>query len=169
MKNAFQPGLLRKGFTLIELMVTVSVVAILSFIAISSYQFVMAKGDRATAISDIVEITQGLERYFSFNRTFSNDFSDISMASAAAYNINDAQGLYTYYIILPGTTITPGTSTAAAIPTSQTNGLSYTVYAEPNARNRDQWTIAINDLGFKYHFASALSAETDKKAKDGWP
>ncbi len=169
MKNAFQPGLLSKGFTLIELIVVVAIVGILSAIATSSYQSAMARGDRATAISDIVEITQALERYFSFNRTFSNDFSDISMANAAAYNINDVQGLYTYYIILPGTTITPGTSTAEAIPTAQTNGLSYTVYAQPTAINRDEWTIAINDLGFKYYFASALSLETDKKAKDGWP
>ncbi len=169
MKNASYPGLLSRGFTLIELMVVVAIVGILSAIATSSYQYVMAKGDRATAISDIIEITQALERYFSFNRTFSNDFSDISMANAAAFNINDAQGLYTYYIVLPRAAITPGTSTAEAIPTAQTNGLSYTVYAQPTARNRDKWAIAINDLGFKFYFPSALSLETDKKAKDGWP
>jgi len=168
--SSFQPKcFVRYGFTLVELMVTVAVVSLLSTIALSSYTSVMAKSDRAAAISDIVEITQSLERYFSFNRTYTNDFSALSMAPSTAYTLIDKQSLYTYYIITPGTAITPGTSTVASKPSAETEGLSYTVYAEPRSKNRDHWTISINELGFKFHFNTLTASGTDKTATKGWP
>lgn len=167
-----QPNIFRAGFTLIELMVTVAIVAILGTIATSTYQSVMAKGDRATAISDIVEIAQALERYYSFNRTYTNDFVNIAMASSTDATIEDAQALYTYHIVIPGTDITVGTTTAAAAQSviNDNNAyLSYTIYAVPNAKNRDKWILSFNELGFKYYFASASSTVSDKTAIDGWP
>jgi type IV pilus assembly protein PilE len=146
------------GFTLIELMVTVSMVAILGVIAISSYQSVMAKGDRTTAISDIVEITQALERYFSFNLTYTNDFEKISMASSSSFASNDANSLYTYYVAIPGTT------TVDSVPQANRNGLSYTIYAKPTSKNRDKWTLSLNDFGLKNHYASNSTT-----ILGGWP
>ncbi len=148
----------KAGFTLIELMVTVSMVAILGVIAISSYQSVMAKGDRATAISDIVEITQALERYFSFNLTYTNDFKKISMASSSSFAIIDANSLYTYYIAIPGTI------TVDSVPQANSNGLSYTIYAKPTSKNRDKWTLSLNEFGLKNHYASNSTTIIG-----GWP
>ena len=166
------PKTISRGFSLIELMVTVSVVAILGALATTSDQSVMAKGDRATAISDIVEIAQSLERYYSFNRTYTNDFTNIAMSSASDATIEDAQGLYTYHVVIPGTAITIGTTNAAAaqaVINDNNSYLSYTIYAVPNAKNRDKWILSFNELGFKYHFASAASPVSDKTAVDGWP
>lgn len=155
-----QASLRRAGFTLIELMITVAIVAILATIATASYQSVMAKSDRATAISDIVEITQSLERYYSFNRTYTNDFGEIAMASDAVFadTVTDAAGLYDYYIGIPGTTA------IGSVPQAATNGLSYTIYAKPTSRNRDTWTLSYNELGFKTHYASGSTTVID-----GWP
>lgn len=148
----------RTGFTLIELMVTVSVVALLGVIATSSYQTVMAKGDRATAVSDVIEITQALERYFSFNRTYSNNFADIAMANSASFTITDSSLLYNYYIAIPGNTA------INSVPQGAKNGLSYTIYAKPTASNRDNWSLAIDQLGFKSRYASGSTTKVD-----GWP
>lgn len=150
--------LYRAGFTLIELMVTVSVVALLGILAISSYQTVMAKGDRATAVSDIVEITQALERYFSFNRTYTNNFADLRMADSAAYTIKDGKLLYDYYIAIPAST---GVND---VPQGAKNDLSYTVYAKPTSNNRDIWVLALDQLGYKSHYATDSTTQ-----KDGWP
>jgi len=58
------------GFTLIELMVVVAVVAILASIAIPSYQEQVRKSRRAQAKADLVEYMQGAERFFTVNNTY---------------------------------------------------------------------------------------------------
>lgn len=59
-----------KGFTLIELMIVVAVVAILAAIALPSYQEQVRKSRRAQARADLAEIVQGLERSFTVNRGY---------------------------------------------------------------------------------------------------
>ncbi|WP_202922860.1 type IV pilin protein [Pseudoxanthomonas daejeonensis] len=58
------------GFTLIELMVVVAVVAILAAIAVPSYQEQIRKSRRAQAKADLVEYMQGGERFFTVNNTY---------------------------------------------------------------------------------------------------
>ncbi|KAF1703578.1 type IV pilin protein [Pseudoxanthomonas kaohsiungensis] len=58
------------GFTLIELMIVVAVVAILASIAVPSYQEQIRKSRRAQAKADIVEYMQMAERYFTVNNTY---------------------------------------------------------------------------------------------------
>jgi type IV pilus assembly protein PilE len=58
------------GFTLIELMIVVAVVAILASIAVPSYQEQVRKSRRAQAKSDMVEYAQMAERYFTVNNTY---------------------------------------------------------------------------------------------------
>lgn len=58
------------GFTLIELMVVVAVVAILASIAVPSYQEQVRKSRRAQAKADLVEYAQMAERFFTVNNTY---------------------------------------------------------------------------------------------------
>ena len=58
------------GFTLIELMIVVAVVAILASIAVPSYQEQIRKSRRAQAKADVVEYMQMAERYFTVNNTY---------------------------------------------------------------------------------------------------
>lgn len=59
-----------KGFTLIELMVAVMVVAILAAIAIPSYQEYMRKKDRSLAQQEMQRIATELERHRAKNFTY---------------------------------------------------------------------------------------------------
>ena len=59
-----------RGFTLIELMITVAVVAILAAVAIPSYQQHILKSRRAQAKADLVEVAQLLERYHTVQNTY---------------------------------------------------------------------------------------------------
>lgn len=58
------------GFTLIELMIVVAVVAILAAIALPSYQEHVRKSRRAQAKADLVEYAQLAERHHTVNHSY---------------------------------------------------------------------------------------------------
>lgn len=59
-----------KGFTLIELMITVAIVAILASVALPSYQSYITKSRRNTAQGCLMEQAQYMERFFTTNMTY---------------------------------------------------------------------------------------------------
>lgn len=147
-----------RGFTLIELMIAVGVMAILTTLATSSYQYAMAKGDRATAISDINDIAQAMERFYTYNRVYTNDFGDLAMGADNTFSIDDPAGLYTYSIGVPNT------QAPATVPqASDQSGQSYVLYANPNS-SRDTWVLSQNEHGFQQRYASESAT-----AEKGWP
>ncbi|MDO8596024.1 MAG: type IV pilin protein [Sulfuricaulis sp.] len=58
------------GFTLIELMIAVVVVAILSAIALPAYQEYITRGKIPEATSNLADMRVKLEQYFQDNRTY---------------------------------------------------------------------------------------------------
>jgi type IV pilus assembly protein PilE len=58
------------GFTLIELMITVAVIAIIAAIAYPSYQDQVRKSHRAEAKSELMQIAQNLERCYTANMSY---------------------------------------------------------------------------------------------------
>lgn len=60
----------RQGFTLVELLVTVAVVAILAAIALPAYQSYLVKGRRAEARAALMELMQQQERYATQRNTY---------------------------------------------------------------------------------------------------
>lgn len=62
-----------KGFTLIELMITVAIVGILAAIALPSYRSYLAKGYRAAARAQLMQASQYLQRFNSANDRYDAD------------------------------------------------------------------------------------------------
>jgi type IV pilus assembly protein PilE len=88
------------GFTLIELMIVVTVVAILSMIAIPSYTAYIHKSKRAEVTSVLVQDAQQLEKCFTISQTYAGcvavpspyntldgDYSIISAAATSTYTL----------------------------------------------------------------------------------
>ncbi|MDG2540076.1 type IV pilin protein [Dyella jiangningensis] len=70
------------GFTLIELMIVVVIVAILAAIAIPSYRRYVLHGNREAAESLMLEIASAQERYLVDNRSYAPDTSSLGYASS---------------------------------------------------------------------------------------
>ncbi|WP_338339109.1 type IV pilin protein [Xanthomonas euvesicatoria] len=102
-----------RGFTLIELMIVVAVVAILSAIAYPSYTEHVRKSRRAQAKVDLVEYGQLAERFHTVQNTYVG-FSLPSTVSPreggiAAYSLALSQQTQSGYVI----TATPGAAQVA--------------------------------------------------------
>lgn len=80
-----------RGFTLIELMITVAIVAILAAIAYPSYQEHVRKGYRAQAQSFLMDVAFRQQQYFIDNRSYAADTGTLGLTApaevASRYNI----------------------------------------------------------------------------------
>ena len=91
----------QRGFTLIELMIVVGVIAILAMFAIPSYLEYVRKGKRSDGVRVISELQLGLERYRSECPTYVN--SPLTCLGLV-YPIASASSYYTVTISGQSTT-----------------------------------------------------------------
>ena len=62
----------QNGFTLIELMITVVIIAILSAIAMPAYQEYVRRGNRAAAESEMMDLANREQQYLLANRCYAD-------------------------------------------------------------------------------------------------
>jgi type IV pilus assembly protein PilE len=101
-----------KGFTLVELVVTMLIAAILAAIAIPAYSNYVRKAHRTDAKSTLLDLASLEERFFSTNNTYSSTWSDLGYGTVVG-SITSPAGYYT--IAVP-------TIVAAVAPTATTAG-----------------------------------------------
>lgn len=91
----------KNGFTLIELMITVAIIAILAAIAYPSYQDSVRKTKRATAQADLMELAGFMERVYTENIAYPSastalPFITSPRDSTPAYNLTKVSTSSTY-------------------------------------------------------------------------
>jgi len=104
----------QKGFTLIELMVTVAIVAIIAAIAYPSFLKSSQKGRRADAKASLTQYSQALERcYTEYGFYKSGSCSVLTTLQGVGYNT-----AHSYYLVTaPSVTTTTYTLAATAVST----------------------------------------------------
>lgn len=73
----------QRGFTLIELMVTIAILAILSGIAYPLYESQSRKGKRPDGITALEKVAQAQQRYFADNNTYTTTVTDLPGITSA--------------------------------------------------------------------------------------
>jgi prepilin-type N-terminal cleavage/methylation domain len=109
------------GFTLIELMITVAIVAILAAIAIPAYTDYVRRGRITEAFSALSGMRVKMEQYFQDNRTYAGACVAGTIAPLPAFTANFS------YACAPAPGLTTYTLTATGQPGSTLDGFQYTV------------------------------------------
>lgn len=99
----------RTGFTLIELVITVAVIAILARIALPAYSSYMARGKITDALAALSDYRVKMEQYFQDNRNYGPGAGNCPVATPPSQ-------YFTYTcVVAAGTPSTSYTATATSI------------------------------------------------------
>ncbi|NMZ74989.1 type IV pilin protein [Pseudomonas nitroreducens] len=140
----------QRGFTLIEMMITVAIIAILAMIAYPSYQQYILRGNRTEAQSLLNDAAARQERYFAQNNAYTDDLSKLNMRNSSGTgttaSVQSDTGLYTLTL-----------STTA----SGSGGylLTATPRRAPQTSDSQCTTLTLNALGTKGSSGSAAATE----------
>ncbi len=127
------------GFTLIELMITVAVVAILAAIAYPVYTSAMIKGRRSDAESTLMDIAQREQQYLLDARAYAPDVTTL--------NVTIPTSVSQYYTI---TISTPaGTAPAGSVPTGAAPTFVATATPIPGSPQASDVVLTIDNTGAK--------------------
>jgi len=122
---------LRNGFTLLELMITVVILSILATIAYPSYMNQVRKTRRVDGKSAVLEVAMAEERYYTKNKTYTKKLKELSINSALK-DKKSKEGYYTLALTAGKTTFTiKATATGA------------------QANDTDCKTMSMNQIGEK--------------------
>ena len=131
------------GFTLIELMVTLAIMAVLVAIALPSYRGYVRESARGEAQAALEEAAVRMERYFFDNSNYTMDLTQVGYAASPA---SSGDGRYT---------IAAGVGTTGNITTSfQLTATSMDPTFDPACT-----ALTLNSLGARGHTGSASTSD----------
>lgn len=102
-----------KGFTLIELVITVAIIVILASIAYPSYQESVRKSRRADARNVLLQAAQWMERFYTENNRYDQNLAGTAVALPASLQTAPIEGATKFYNISLSANCT-GAATVAA-------------------------------------------------------
>lgn len=156
-----------KGFSLIELMVVVVIVAIFAAIAIPSYQYFIAKTRKAQAQTEMLKLAERLENYRSKQLTYAGYIPEHQNAGSGQKGIvnipyGSTSSEYDYQVWVMD--ITPPDSTKPSLEDA-TIGQGWRIVAVPNQTKntalRKSESLLLDSIGLKCMTKDLLTATSD--------
>lgn len=131
-----------KGFTLIELMIVVAVVAILAAIAMPSYQRYVIRTNRADAMSVMQGFAQAMERHYAQNNTYAT-----AVAGTVFPSQSPLDGTARYALSIQAATATTFTLRATPVAGGTQGGDGFIEITNTGLRSWDRNNNSAIDAG----------------------
>lgn len=150
----------QRGFTLMEVMITVAIIAILAAIAFPSYQDSMRKSRRTDGKNALTQAVANMERYYAQNNTYATAplCAAAGVASMCPGVCSGVGGVCTstegnYVIAIPGATLAANAFIIVATPAGSQPALD--------------GVMTIDQAGAKTHDANN-DGDTSDTGEDNW-
>jgi type IV pilus assembly protein PilE len=114
---------LHRGFTLIEVMITVAIVGILAAVAYPSYRDNIVRGSLVDGTNGLSSIRAQMERHFQDNRTYASVTGFTTPCAAGT----DASRTYGNFLVTCSGTPDATTFTVQAVGSGPANGFTFTI------------------------------------------
>lgn len=105
-----------KGFTLIELMITVAIIAIIAAIAYPSYQNSIVKSNRTEAKACLLELAQFMERFYTQNGRYDINRNNVAVALPNLQCRNSQANNYNFQLVVANNALAANRFTLEAAP-----------------------------------------------------
>lgn len=107
----------QKGFTIIELLIVIAIIAILAGLVLNNFQGAQAKARDTQRVTDVNNIHSKLEEYYNENGGYPNAMAASNFPGIDAESLNDPDG--------DAIAVTEKANTGAADPAAPTNDAEY--------------------------------------------
>ena len=111
-----------RGFTLIEVMITVAIIAILAAVALPQYRDYVSRSRLADASTGLATMRAQMERYYQDNRTYENSGTFVSPCNNATVSTRTFGNF-----VVSCTRLTPTEFTLQALGSGPSSGFTYTI------------------------------------------
>ncbi len=111
-----------RGFTLIEVMITVAIVGILAMVAFPSYRDYLVRGQLVEASNGLATVRAQMERHFQDNRSYATVGAFTTPCAAAV-----ATRTFGSFVVSCTVAPTDTTFTLQAVGSGPVNGFTYTI------------------------------------------
>lgn len=154
MQNSTSDLSRRRGFTLIELMIVVAVIAILTTIAVPMYSKQIRESRRADAKTALLDLASREERYYTVNNVYTSNLTDLGYASNTPVALGSS-ATPDYHLCIASATTT--------VPTSAATNVTPPAFVAQAVPNGDQVNDScggyqLDNLGNQYNSAGVGNA-----------
>ena len=125
--NVSQPRHRSQGFTLIEVMIVVAIIAILAAVAVPSYRDYIRRGQQAEAFNALASFRAKMEQYYQDNRKYGTGSTCASDSTASSWNGFTATDRFSYACTITDTTAQQAYSITATGSSGAVNGDAYSI------------------------------------------